>query len=192
MSGLEESKLQRWEKSYREGRWKYLNSLEQLPRYSVIAAWCHYLCPNGSILDIGCGEGILLDWLHSNSQYLGVDLASEAISIAQDRKRNCSGNFEFRCRSSEDHLVKETQQYDIIVFNEFLYYCEDPIEQIREYAELSKSEGIIIVSISGASANLIKSIEKTFDAAMITRLDLIDPISDKSWKLAILRGHLVE
>ena len=44
---------------YKSGSWDYLRGPEELPRFSIVAGYCHHFRPNSAILEIGCGEGIL-------------------------------------------------------------------------------------------------------------------------------------
>src|SRR5919109_102772 len=77
-----------WEVQYSSGRCDYYRHLSELARYSVVVGYCHYLKPSGTILDLGCGEGILQERLDPKkySRYVGVDFSSEAISRASQRQ----------------------------------------------------------------------------------------------------------
>src|ERR1700761_4332374 len=50
----------KWDAEYSGGGWAHLRSLVELARYQVIAGWCARLAPAGAVLDLGCGEGILV------------------------------------------------------------------------------------------------------------------------------------
>ena len=52
-----------WEQKYRAGDWAFMHDLHQVPRYAAIASLAHRLRPGGTILDVGCGEGVLQDHL---------------------------------------------------------------------------------------------------------------------------------
>ena len=43
---------------------------------------------NSSVLDIGCGEGAISDFLSptQNTRYVGVDLSKEAIIVAKNKR----------------------------------------------------------------------------------------------------------
>ena len=55
-----------WESQYLNGDWIYLRQLEQLARYSVIVGYRQYFKHGCSILDVGCGEGILQEKLSAH------------------------------------------------------------------------------------------------------------------------------
>ena len=78
---------ERLDVQYARGSWDYLRSLDELARFSVLAGYCHYLKPNGRILEIGCGEGILQERLDPAryARYVGVDISEEAVRRAQAR-----------------------------------------------------------------------------------------------------------
>src|SRR5262245_50731925 len=64
-----------WESQYRNRYWDFLTGLEEVPHYSVIAGYLRFLKPGGSVLDVGCGEGILQTCFGSGaySRYVGID-----------------------------------------------------------------------------------------------------------------------
>ena len=74
-----------WDNEYRDGTWKYLETIGSLAGQVSILGYCQYLAPN-SILDVGCGAGFLASKLKvlPYKSYLGIDISAEA--IAQARK----------------------------------------------------------------------------------------------------------
>jgi 2-polyprenyl-3-methyl-5-hydroxy-6-metoxy-1,4-benzoquinol methylase len=135
----------RWDTEYANGHWDYMRQRKELARYSIIAGYCHHLKPGGSILDIGCGEGILKEHLvpHLYTHYLGIDLSEQAISRA---KALCEGgNNEFLVANMEQY--EPDRSFDVIVFNECLYYVGDPVGIVRKYEGYLKDQGIFIISM---------------------------------------------
>src|ERR1700739_5169135 len=65
---------QTWEAQYAAGRWDYLAELSELARFSVLAGYICHLKPGGTVLDTGCGQGVLLRRLpvSSYSRYRGL------------------------------------------------------------------------------------------------------------------------
>jgi 2-polyprenyl-3-methyl-5-hydroxy-6-metoxy-1,4-benzoquinol methylase len=101
-------------------------------------------------LDVGCGEGILQELLSSQySRYVGIDIAAEAIrraTLKQDEKTI------FVTADASKYTPDE--QFDIIIFNECLYYFEDPLSIMRRYERFLKEDGIFIVSMYILEKNL--------------------------------------
>lgn len=133
-----------WEMQYKNGRWSYLHQLQELGHYSVIAGYVKYLKHNASILDLGCGDGILAERLDANSfsEYVGVDLSDVAISHAQTR-----GYPRARFESADIERYTPRRSFDVIVLNESLYYLSDPVGTLARYRQYLKPRGIFIVSM---------------------------------------------
>ena len=149
---------QQWERQYAHGEWDCLRRIDELAHYSAIAGYCRYLKDSGSILDIGCGEGILRNALRGfeYSRYVGVDIAAEAIRrasrIQDDRACFVRANAE---------RYDPGRRFDIIVFNECLYYFDDPAGVLRRYEGSLAKGGIVIVSMHATerSRRIWKAIE---------------------------------
>ncbi len=135
---------ERWEREYQYGRWDYLRGLEELGHYSIIAGYCKYLRRGGAVLDLGCGEGLLLDALDigAYSRYVGLDISATAIARAQSRQE-----------PTADFVVGDicaytpADKFDVIVFNETLYYLPDPVACMRRYVPRLRDHGLFIVSM---------------------------------------------
>src|SRR6187200_1365283 len=63
-----------WEDKYRSSYWTYLRSLDELGRYSILVGLIQRLAPHAKILDVGCGEGLLQEYLQycPYLQYVGI------------------------------------------------------------------------------------------------------------------------
>jgi methionine biosynthesis protein MetW len=97
------------------------------PRYRIIA---ELIEPGSTVLDIGCGDGWLLDYLSRtrNIKGFGIDASAEAIRMAQAR-----GVF----AEVEDVLTwHPDREYDYIVLSEILEHLPNPeevIDKVRYY-----------------------------------------------------------
>jgi SAM-dependent methyltransferase len=134
---------ERWEEQYRSGHWAFMRAMDELARYSVIAGYLHHLHPGGSVLDVGAGEGILLDHLRpfGVSRYLGIDLSEEAVRQGAHR---VDGHASLLAADAETYRPDE--RWDAIVFNECVYYFEDPIGTVLRYRDALAEGGTLIVS----------------------------------------------
>jgi len=71
---------EKWEKEYEKGQWNYLDkeSIER-SRTAIVAVFVSYMVDNGIILDVGCGEGVLADYLSDElrANYTGIDISKK-------------------------------------------------------------------------------------------------------------------
>jgi SAM-dependent methyltransferase len=136
-----------WNAQYESGRWTYLGQLSELSRYSVLVGYMVHFKPGGAILDVGCGEGVLLGRLkpHGYSRYVGVDISSRAIAEFAEQ----AGERQAFFVADGEHYIP-TEPFDIIVFNEVLYLFRDPIGAVDRYAGSLRSGGLLLVSICTA------------------------------------------
>lgn len=121
-----------WISQYQSGYWSFMKELDELARYSVIAGYFKYFKHITSILDIGCGEGILRENLDptSYSKYVGIDISDAAIRLASQKEYLKTS---FIAADAANFIPKE--QFDAIVFNESLYYFDDPLLITEKYAQ---------------------------------------------------------
>ena len=133
-----------WDESFRDGRWDYLADIGELPRYGLVAGYVHKLLGQGRVLDVGCGEGILVDYLDlERMEYTGFDLSETAITRAHTRVRRGTA---FQCLI-EDFQAPEGTTYDAVVFNESLQLTETPLELIDRYRGFLTERGFIVISL---------------------------------------------
>ena len=137
-----------WEKEFSGGNWDYLGKIPvERARNSVICGvFALQHAPSGKILDVGCGEGVLSDYLNEEQKkhYMGIDLSHEAIKIAKKKRETLS----FMQADASAFVPTPGQTYDIIVFNEMLYYMnhKEILEKYSTPAYLSAG-GIIVISV---------------------------------------------
>ncbi len=136
-----------WENQYVRGEWDRLEEIDELAHYSIITGYLQYVKQGPSLLDVGCGEGILQKRLDPRlyTFYIGIDLSQAAIdraSLNQDEK-----TFFFR---KDAETYAPTDLFDVIIFNEALYYFDNPLEILYKYTNYLKKEGLFIVSMFGS------------------------------------------
>jgi 2-polyprenyl-3-methyl-5-hydroxy-6-metoxy-1,4-benzoquinol methylase len=135
---------ERLDAEYAAGLWDYLRSVNELPRFSVVAGYCHHFKKGGKILELGSGEGILLERLCPSkySLYVGVDISREAINRAAS-KQDKNNIF---VRDDVSFFTPE-EQFDCIIFNECLEYFDEPLNIVQRYERFLQKDGIYIVSM---------------------------------------------
>ena len=137
----------RWNKQYRSGRWESLKSEREAARYYKIVEYMKQYGPtNPSILDMGCGDGVLNKRMEGFefSYFQGVDFSKVSIEKA---KASNYPKAQFTCADAIAYVPD--RNYDIIVFNEVFYYIPNS-EKDRVFnlmLEHLNPGGVLIVSI---------------------------------------------
>lgn len=133
-----------WESAYADGRWDYLRGLDELGHYSLIAGYCQVLKPDGRLLELGCGEGLLLRLLRGDAyrEYLGIDLAAAAVARAQ-HYANARTTFAV----GDIDSFTPPHAFDAILFNESLYYVPDAIAALKRLTDYLAPQGVFVVSM---------------------------------------------
>lgn len=174
-----------WEKQYRQGHWDYLSSSEQLSRFSIIAGIKHhYFGEGGTILELGCGDNTLQKMIFhfKYKLYIGVDISETIIQKASETEDK---NTRFICKDLE--VYEPEINFDLIVFNESLYYIENPKELLLRYSKFLNQNGIIVISMWNSKErnnkiwNIIRSDFFTIDEIVITAN------KKKSWIIKTIR-----
>jgi 2-polyprenyl-3-methyl-5-hydroxy-6-metoxy-1,4-benzoquinol methylase len=134
----------RWEREYRTDKWRYMQGLPELARYSVVVGYVQHLAPQGAVLDLGCGEGILQQRLgRSNyARYVGVDISRIAIAAASAR---ADQKTQFLCADASRY--EPGGRFDVIVLNEVLYYFSDPLSVLQHYERFLAPAGAFVISM---------------------------------------------
>jgi SAM-dependent methyltransferase len=132
-----------WEDGYRAGRWAFMRELDEAARYAVIAAFVRRLAPGGAVLDVGCGEGLLVDELrpHRYRRYLGIDVSEAAIAQAAGR-----GDAMTAFVAADAEREPAAGPWDVVVFNESVYYFRDPVATVERYESVLTEGGSFVVS----------------------------------------------
>jgi 2-polyprenyl-3-methyl-5-hydroxy-6-metoxy-1,4-benzoquinol methylase len=145
-------KLEACPSDHRKGRWDDLESIQEFAHNSVIAGYYARLRPHGSILDLGCGSGLMQRTLlpYKYSRYLGIDISPDAIKRASVSLEACAPYPDtiFQIGNMEQPLEWNGAPFDVIIINESLYYAEKPVQVLsRLYEEVLAPDGIFIISM---------------------------------------------
>ena len=159
-----------WDREYKTGAWDFLGTMDNLGGLASILGYCQFLNPV-SILDIGCGAGLLARKLKvlPYGSYLGVDLSAEAIAQAAPVGDHRTA---FVLGGAED--FDTGQRFDVIIFSQILNYIPRPEAVLARYAKYLTPSGRIIASLyeaprTRAAWRLIDRTMRTEDAMTITQ-----------------------
>jgi 2-polyprenyl-3-methyl-5-hydroxy-6-metoxy-1,4-benzoquinol methylase len=159
-----------WDREYKDGSWDYLGTMDNLGGLVSVLGYCQFLNP-ASILDVGCGAGLLAAKLKvlPYEAYLGIDLSAEAVAQA---RAVADARTAFAVSGAEEFHID--RRFDVIVFSQILNYIDNPGALLARYAKYLAPNGRLIVSMyaSGrtrAAWNLIERTMAVEDAMTITQ-----------------------
>jgi SAM-dependent methyltransferase len=99
----------------------------------------------GKLLDIGCGEGVFVNYaIKKGFDAYGIDFSKEAIDLG---KRWYGLNTLFNCSVSELKKAVKVSEFDVITFFEVLEHLDKLKEFLSEVKMLLKKDGYIAVSV---------------------------------------------
>lgn len=106
------------------------------------AVYAPLLVPNGAILDIGCAEGTIVNYLNEEQkkQYVGMDLAPTAIEKAKAKNPGIT----FHVGNAKDYIPPK--MFDLIVFNDVMMFLK-PDETVTRYRKYLKKGGYFIIAM---------------------------------------------
>jgi 2-polyprenyl-3-methyl-5-hydroxy-6-metoxy-1,4-benzoquinol methylase len=133
-----------WDSEYASGFGDLLKLPEAVEHNLTLVDFMTNAKKNTTILDVCCGEGILLDCLERSGyeRYVGFDFSDVALKNASKRA-NAKTSF---TRGIAETFVPEGH-FESIVFNECLYCLAEPLRVIHRYERYLAADGVILVSL---------------------------------------------
>ncbi len=100
-----------------------------------------------TVLDIGCGGGILTEALaRAGSKVTAIDLAHEALEVAKAHAAEEQLTIDYRECSAEDLATEIPHHFDVITCMELLEHVPDPAKIVQAAARLLKPNGHLFFS----------------------------------------------
>jgi 2-polyprenyl-3-methyl-5-hydroxy-6-metoxy-1,4-benzoquinol methylase len=109
----------------------------------MLAGYINRIARPIHLCDVGCGPGVILHHVNPTVvvKYTGIDISQTALDRFE-RRRNSADRL--ICSSIEDYSPDD--RWDVILFNEILYYTRDPIEQVEKFGQALKPNGFLLIS----------------------------------------------
>jgi 2-polyprenyl-6-hydroxyphenyl methylase / 3-demethylubiquinone-9 3-methyltransferase len=102
---------------------------------------------NKQVLDVGCGGGILAESMaQRGARVTGIDLAEEALKVAQLHVLESGNAVAYRHVAAEDYAREMPQQFDVVTCMELLEHVPDPESTVNACAALAKPGGHVFFS----------------------------------------------
>ncbi|MFO8052424.1 MAG: methyltransferase domain-containing protein [Candidatus Omnitrophota bacterium] len=129
-------------------------------------------CSGLKILEIGCGNGFLTNYLRQQGhKVLGIDISESAIQIAKQSHPES----DFLCLSAEQDLSSTIKdKFDAIIAVEVMEHLYAPKEMLKNVKKLLKDQSsvfIFTVPYYGYLKNLLLALFNKFDKAFVALWD---------------------
>jgi ubiquinone/menaquinone biosynthesis C-methylase UbiE len=98
------------------------------------------LCPEGKLLDVGCGNGKMLRSVRGNYELHGIDIDEDAIGEANNIKRDIT----YKCTPAKE-IPYESGSFDIVMCHSTLHHMEEPTPAIEEMLRVAKPGGAVFI-----------------------------------------------
>jgi 2-polyprenyl-6-hydroxyphenyl methylase/3-demethylubiquinone-9 3-methyltransferase len=100
-----------------------------------------------SVLDVGCGGGILSESMHQRgAQVTGIDLGEKALGVARLHQLESGTGVDYRCISVEQLAAERPGSFDVVACMEMLEHVPDPASVVNACASLVKAGGHVFFS----------------------------------------------
>ncbi|MGA2410997.1 MAG: methyltransferase domain-containing protein [Candidatus Binataceae bacterium] len=108
------------------------------------------ISPGERVLDLGCGTGLLAEYVAGlvgpSGSVLGVEPLPLRVTLAQRRARP---NLSFRVGNANDLSELEAKRFDVVYLNAVLHWLSDKLGPLQQIFRVLKSGGQLGISAGG-------------------------------------------
>lgn len=123
------------------GKFKPLHQINPL-RLNYINQ--HINLVDKTVLDVGCGGGILCEGLSfRGAKVTGIDASNHIINVAKAHAQQSNLVINYLHTTIEDLLIQQPQQFDVITCLEMLEHVPNPQSVIDACFQLLKPDGVV-------------------------------------------------
>ena len=98
-----------------------------------------------SILDVGCGGGLLTEALYdSGANVTGIDAAGPGIEVAKIHASKGNKKINYFEQTAEELLNKNSELFDVVTCLEVLEHVPDPKSLVKTCIQLLKPNGCLL------------------------------------------------
>ena len=130
-----------------QGPMKPLHALGPV-RLPILKRWSGEV-KNKTILDVGCGGGLICEPLaRMGAKVTGIDAGAENIAVAKDHAKQSGLKIDYVATTAEDFKG----QFDVVMALEIIEHVDDPALFVESLVRLCKPKGTIIISTLNRNA----------------------------------------
>ena len=102
-----------------------------------------FISPGANILDVGCDNGALLEYLPVFEFYLGLD--SQKLVISLNKQQNKQANVSFACVNFDD-FAWQGPPFNLVVMTAVLEHLEDIYTALSKLKSLITENGLLLIT----------------------------------------------
>nr|AGE02997.1 Coq3p [Trypanosoma brucei brucei] len=109
--------------------------------------------PGMSVLDVGCGGGILSESIaRLGGDVLGIDMCKESIAVAEERRQRVlrditpQASLAYRCVPLHEVVEGEGRQFELVVASEVIEHVSGAAAFLHDICAATKPGGVLVIS----------------------------------------------